>query len=239
MCAGFWTATATCTSDDAGLPVLTARAVRRQAAASGSGRAAAVVIDPGTGELLAAASYPWPEPRELRGEVPTEPLRLLDRARYGLYPPGSTFKLITAAAALRSTTLMRRSTFQCVRLPDGRVGGRVPGVGRPIRDDLLDKTPHGTLDLHRALVVSCNAYFANLAQKLGTKALIETAAAAQISVAPAPADTNLRALASLRRLRTGRRRGITTSHGACVAALASDGILRDVRITPGHRTELD
>src|SRR5262249_3965920 len=157
----------------AGLQVLTARALRKQVLASGSGRGAAVVVDPATGELLASASYPWPEPRELRGEVTPDPARLLDRARYGLYPPGSTFKLITAVAALRSQPEAQRTTFDCVRLPDGRVGGRVPGVGRPIRDDAEDKTPHGTLDMHRALVVSCNAYFANLAHRLGSKALAE------------------------------------------------------------------
>ena len=63
-----------------------------------------MVINPDTGELLAAVSYPFPEPHPAlraslsRGE---ELDALLDRARYGLYPPGSTFKLVTAAAALR------------------------------------------------------------------------------------------------------------------------------------------
>ena len=230
---------------DAGLQILTARAVRRQAIASGSGRAAAIVVDPDTGELLAAASYPWPEPRELRGDVSTDPVRLLDRARYGLYPPGSTFKLITAAAALRHNHAQTSPAYECGRLPDGRVGGRVPGVGRPIRDDLLDKTPHGTLDLHRALVVSCNAYFANLAQKLGTRALAETAAAAQISVAPAPVEANLRRSLPFAGYGQGDVVATPLRMARVAAAIASDGTLRDIVVrrsvagTPAHAVPED
>ena len=62
---------------------------------------------------------------------------LLDRARYGLYPPGSTFKLVTASAALRQHLDPRSTTFTCARLPDGRVGARINGWNRPVRDDVL------------------------------------------------------------------------------------------------------
>ena len=70
---------------------------------------------------------------------------LLDRARYGLYPPGSTFKLVTAAAALRQGLNPSDTTFMCAYLPDGRVGARIAGWNRPVRDDVLDTHPHGTL----------------------------------------------------------------------------------------------
>ena len=49
--------------------------------------------------------------------------------------------------------------------------GRVRGASRPVRDDPLDHTPHGTVDLHRGLVVSCNAYFSNLANLIGPQVL--------------------------------------------------------------------
>jgi cell division protein FtsI/penicillin-binding protein 2 len=66
--------------------------------------------------------------------------------------------------------------MMCVRLPDGRVGARIKGWSRPIRDDVQDKTPHGTLDLERGLVVSCNAYFAQLGSyDVGAQALLDTA----------------------------------------------------------------
>jgi cell division protein FtsI/penicillin-binding protein 2 len=223
-------------SIDAGLQLLTARALRKQVIAAGSGRGAAVVIDPATGALLAAASYPWPESRELRGETTPEPAHLLDRARYGLYPPGSTFKLITAVAALRSEPEAQRATFDCVRLPDGRVGGRVPGVTRPIRDDAQDTSPHGTIDMHRALVVSCNAYFANLAHRLGSKALAEAAAAAQISVAPPPVVKNLERSLPFAGYGQGDVVATPLRMARVAAALASDGVLRDVTVTGSSQT---
>ena len=99
----------------------------------------------------------------------------LDRARYGVYPPGSSFKIVTAAAALRSSPGLKDQVFVCERLEDGRVGAHIPGWSRPVRDDRADTVPHGTLAMERALIVSCNAYFAQLGLKLGPDALLETA----------------------------------------------------------------
>src|SRR6185295_12566953 len=100
----------------------------------GFAHGAAVVLDAATGEVLAAASYPWPESSDFEpadgGPADREGhARWLDRARYGLYPPGSTFKLLIAGAALRSHHDTGR--FVCRRLPDGRVGNYVPGASRP------------------------------------------------------------------------------------------------------------
>jgi peptidoglycan glycosyltransferase len=195
------------------------------------------VIDPATGGLLASASYPWPDAAELAGERPIAPDAVLDRARYGLYPPGSTFKLVTAAAALRLESAVRHSRYQCIRLTDGRVGGRVRGTSRPVRDDPLDHTPHGTLDLHRALVVSCNAYFSNLANLIGPQVLSEVASEAQIAAARPPAAANLR-----RTLRTlpyaGYGQGDVLASPLRMAgvagALANGGMLREVRVTSGR-----
>ena len=108
---------------DAGFQLRTASIVAKYAQRSG-GKAAAVVLDPDTGELLASASYPWPD---RLSDTDTE--ALLDRARYGLYPPGSTFKLVTAAAALRERDELATTPFICSRLP-GWAGRREdPGVG--------------------------------------------------------------------------------------------------------------
>ena len=88
---------------DAGLQVRVASIVASYARKS-AGRAAAIVLDPDTGELLASASYPWPDVGTSESDADNAEAAsdsLLDRARYGLYPPGSTFKLVTAAAALR------------------------------------------------------------------------------------------------------------------------------------------
>ena len=140
-----------------------------------AGRAAAVVINPDTGELLASASYPWPLSSQSATQAEHASDSLLDRARYGLYPPGSTFKLVTASAALRQHLDPDRTTSMCVRLPDGRVGASIAGWSQPISDDVLDTHPHGTIDMHEGFVHSCNAYFAQLAVRLGSQPLLDAA----------------------------------------------------------------
>jgi cell division protein FtsW (lipid II flippase) len=219
---------------DAGVQVRTARALRDQAGRAVPGRGAAVVIDPATGGLLAAASYPWPDAAELAGERPIAPDALLDRARYGLYPPGSTFKLVTAVAALRLETAVRDARYQCIRLGDGRVGGRVRGASRPVRDDPMDHTPHGTLDLHRALVVSCNAYFSNLANVIGPHVLSEVASEAQIAAARPPAADNLRRTLPYAGYGQGDVLASPLRMAGVAGALAAGGILREVVVTPNR-----
>jgi cell division protein FtsI/penicillin-binding protein 2 len=68
------------------------------------------------------------------------------------------------------------------------VGNFVQGQRRPIRDDVLDATPHGTMDMEHALIVSCNAYFAQLGTyNVGGKLLSETAKLLGITAAgPVP-----------------------------------------------------
>ena len=143
-------------------------------------KGAAVVMDAGSGDVLAMVSVPEPAPPAARVSPPSDD-ELLDRARYGQYPPGSTFKLVTAMAALRLDPNMRNQTFTCRRLRDGRAGAMVDGWRRPIRDDIKDN-PHGTLAMQRAIEVSCNGYFAQLGTyKVGWQALRQTADLLDIS----------------------------------------------------------
>jgi cell division protein FtsW (lipid II flippase) len=217
---------------DARLQVRVARALQAHADAH-AGRGAAVVIDARTGELLASVSYPWPERRGSRGRsaLSLDHTRLLDRARYGLYPPGSTFKLVTAAAAFRENPAAAQSSFLCVRLDGDRVGGHVHGERRPIRDDPLVHTPHGRLDLRGALVMSCNAYFAQLAQRVGWQALAETASAAHVAAASPPLDRNLPATLAHAGYGQGEVLASPLRMARIAAAVANGGVLRDVRLT--------
>ena len=145
---------------------------------------AVVVMNAGTGDVLALVSSPAPDPPGSRATAPS-PDELLDRTRYGLYPPGSTFKLVTAIAALRANPELKHRTFLCRTLPDGRAGNVIAGWNRPIKDDIGDRA-HGTLDMERAITVSCNAYFAQLGvHDVGAKALAETAAELGISTGDA------------------------------------------------------
>jgi cell division protein FtsW (lipid II flippase)/cell division protein FtsI/penicillin-binding protein 2 len=154
--------------------------LNKQLSAAHAEKGAVVVMDAATGDVLAMVSAPAPVAPGNRAALPA-PDELLDRARYGLYPPGSTFKLVTAMAALRKDPTLERRVYGCQRLPGGRVGIVIPGWRRAIKDDIGDRA-HGRLDMERAIAVSCNAYFAQLGvYDVGSKALAETAAQLGIS----------------------------------------------------------
>ena len=178
---------------DAPLQARVAAILEKYAARSAKRHAAAVVIDVESGDLLAIGSYPFPQPsgaRLVAGE--DEPGdEWLDRARYGLYPPGSTFKIVTAAAALRREPAANQ-TFQCRLLPEGRIGARIPGWG-PVRDDVLDTHAHGNVNMHDGLVHSCNAYYAQLAVRVGEREMMETAARFGIALTPSGSEERVRA----------------------------------------------
>jgi cell division protein FtsW (lipid II flippase) len=160
---------------DARLQVRVADVLRKQLQQLKRDKAAAVAMDPTTGDLLAGVSFPLPALDQTPGPEP-ESNPYLDRARYGLYPPGSTFKVVTAMAALRKDEGLTKKTYECIRLPDGRVGNFIKGWNRPIRDDIEDKTPHGTVNMERGIVVSCNAFFAQLGTyDVGAQPLLDTA----------------------------------------------------------------
>ena len=210
---------------DAPLQALVADALRERAVSVRAPGGAAVVIDVATGGVLASASYPWPQLDTPDDGGPPLPAQLLDRARYGLYPPGSTFKLITAAAALAEYSPGQLPTFVCERLHDGRVGAHVRGTGRPIRDDPMDRTPHGRVDLRKGLVVSCNAYFAQLAVQLGAQTVSRTAAPTQIQVSSTPGS--LRGTLPHAGYGQGEVLASPLRLARAIAAIAGNGIIRD------------
>ncbi len=180
-------------SIDARLSVRVAAILRGALERAGLQKGAAVVLDPATGDLLAAVNLPPPP-----DTLPAEPASgaanpFLDRARFGLYPPGSTFKIVTAMAALRKDPRLVDKTYECIRLADGRVGNFMNGSKRPVRDDVQDRVPHGTVNMERGIVVSCNAYFAQLGTyDVGAEPLLETAGLLGISMASPATAAQLR-----------------------------------------------
>ncbi|HWR54179.1 MAG TPA: FtsW/RodA/SpoVE family cell cycle protein [Bryobacteraceae bacterium] len=159
-------------SVDARLQARLTRAFQEYLRSHGWRTGAVAVIHPATGELLASLSVPLPETDP--AAAVESPRQAIDLARFGEYPPGSAFKLVTAIAALRSDPSLESKKYECVRLPDGRVGNRVRG--RWIRDDVQDHRPHGTLEMRAAIVHSCNAFFSQLGTYgVGAEQLLETA----------------------------------------------------------------
>ena len=159
------------TSIDIRLQVRATEILERRLRVAKREKGAVVVMDARSGEVLALVSLPAPA----TGAHPS-PDELLDRARYGEYPPGSTFKLVTAIAALRIDPKFTSQTFTCRPVAGGRGGTLIPGWRRIIKDDVGDAA-HGKLDMRRAITVSCNAYFAQLGVfNVGAMALRSTLA---------------------------------------------------------------
>jgi cell division protein FtsW (lipid II flippase) len=217
---------------DVRLELAAQEVLARYAAQAGFG-AAAVVLDAGSGDLLAAASWPFP------GRLPVEPTTLpaagggaggalVDRARYGIYPPGSTFKVVTALAALRKDPGLAGKTFECKLLPDHRAGNRVRG--RLVRDDPTVTSPHGIVNLDKGIRRSCNAYFAQLATYgVGAEPLLRTA---QIFGIPVARPNTPRALESaLPQAAYGQGQVIATplQMARVAATVADQGWMPEVR----------
>jgi len=145
------------------------------------GAGAAVVLRPNTGDIVALVSLPdYDSNIFTRGAssesfalLSSDPLpALINHAISGLYPPGSTYKVIAASGALEAGVVLPQSKIHCdgrLILPDGWAF-----------DDWLPQG-HGLVDLERAIAESCNIYFYNVSggnpytrlQGLGNRRLAE------------------------------------------------------------------
>jgi hypothetical protein len=119
-------------------------------------------------------------------------------------------------AALRNDPQLAKQTYSCIRLPDGRVGNYLRGSNRPIRDDIEDKSPHGTIDMERAVIVSCNAYFAQLGTyNVGAQHLFDTGTLLGISMAAPATAQQLRKSLPQSSYGQGSSRRLALPDGAC------------------------
>ncbi|HMP90594.1 MAG TPA: penicillin-binding protein 2 [Kiritimatiellia bacterium] len=136
----------------------------------------AVILDPGNGDVLAIASTPGYDLNSFVPRISTETWQglnndprtpLLNRAVGGLYPPGSTFKMITALAGLvnnksRATDIhncpgsftLGNATFRC-----------------------WHRSGHGHINMEQAIEVSCNVYFFHVGLQCGIDAIYHMATA--------------------------------------------------------------
>lgn len=133
---------------------------------------AIVALDPTNGDILAMASRPAFDPNVLSREltakqwieiVQDEGRPLNNRASQGQYPPGSTFKVPMAVAALETNTMSPSSTVRCN-------GGYQ--FGKRLYHD-WKAGGHGLVDLHTALVHSCDVYFYTVGQRMGIDVMAE------------------------------------------------------------------
>ena len=142
----------------------------QQVAETGLGdkKGAVVAMDPRTGEVLAFASHPAPDPNDFAVRVSKEEWQrlnedpdrpLLNRVTQAQIAPGSVFKIIMATAMLESKTPPENFTAFC------------PGYGifygQMHKCWVYGKSAHGSVSLHEAIVRSCDVFFYNVGMRMG------------------------------------------------------------------------
>ncbi len=136
--------------------------------ALGGQRGSVVAIEPSTGAVRAMVSIPSYDPndvpddfRELNREGSGSPL--VNRATFAGYPPASTFKVVTAAAALDSGDFSPDSVL------NGDNGVAISGV--PLQN--FGGASFGSIDMTTALTNSVNTYWAQVGEQVGTETMLE------------------------------------------------------------------
>ncbi len=137
------------------------------------GRGAAVVIDPNNGDILAMASVPSYDPNTFIPSISTKDWDalnnndadpLVNRA-VSAYPPGSTFKIVTALAGLRKG--IGQHSYNC--------SGATMYGNRPFHCWIAEKGgAHGTIGLTEAIKVSCDCYFYQYGNAAGIEEIDDT-----------------------------------------------------------------
>ena len=154
--------------------------------AFGDERGAFVALDVRTGEVLGLGSFPAENPEEFRSDagkfremLADSATPLLNRAVQGRYPPGSSFKLVTAAAGLAEGVVDSETRYTC--------NGRARVAGRTFRCHRAQG--HGPLTLREAISKSCNVFFYRLSEALDVDVIASYARAFGLG---APTGVDLR-----------------------------------------------
>jgi penicillin-binding protein 2 len=129
-------------------------------------RGGCIVVEPKTGAVLALASRPAFDPNKFTSGITKDDWKIIatdkahplqNRVIQGRYPPGSTFKILTALKALQDGLINEHTSFSC--------RGGFPFGNRIFK--CWKKGGHGTVDVHRGIVESCDVFFYNIGLKLG------------------------------------------------------------------------
>ena len=127
-----------------------------------------VAMDARTGDILAMVSRPTFDPNDFAVRIPQDEWQklnsdletpLLNRAIQAQLAPGSVFKIVMAAAMLETKAVPETMTVFCP--------GYATFYGRQFKCHVFGKGGHGEVDLHKAIVQSCDIYFYNVGKGLG------------------------------------------------------------------------
>lgn len=135
----------------------------------GDRRGAVVALEPSTGKILALVSKPDFDPNTISENWDTlvndeTNSSLLNRATMGQYPPGSTFKVVTALDYFRTRGSFNGFSFDCQ--------GSITKENHTIQ--CYNGEVHGTEDFYTAFANSCNCAFAEIGTELGGASLLKT-----------------------------------------------------------------
>ncbi|MFF8957744.1 peptidoglycan D,D-transpeptidase FtsI family protein [Streptomyces sp. NPDC014894] len=160
--------------------VTTLNGAAQKAAWKGLGdkKGAVAAIEPKTGKILALASTPSYDPASFSGYAASDEKAwnalgkdkdkpMLNRALREIYPPGSTFKVLTAAAALEHGAV--KNIDEPTDTPEPYI---LPNTRTPMKNLV---TGCKNVSLKKALEISCNSVFAKLADDVGREKMLETA----------------------------------------------------------------
>ncbi len=131
---------------------------------------AVVITEPSSGKILAMVSKPDFDPNTIKETwddiiEDTTSSVLLNRVTQGVYPPGSTFKILTVLEYIRENPdTYKDYQFQCT--------GKFTDDGHTIR--CFHNTSHGTVDLEKAFAKSCNSAFASIGLEINRKKFEQT-----------------------------------------------------------------
>ncbi|WP_405615194.1 penicillin-binding transpeptidase domain-containing protein [Streptomyces sp. NBC_01511] len=204
----------------------------------GDKKGAVVALEPGTGKILALASTPSYDPSSFAGNTKNDSKKwvalnkdadkpMLNRALRETYPPGSTFKVVTAAAALEHGVVDDVDAKTDSPLP-----WIMPGTNTPLVND--GNIPCKNATMRDALRVSCNSVFGKLGYDTGKDKMLETAkkfgfneeqfvpVRANASIFPEELNDSQTALSSIGQFDT---RTTPLQMAMVVSAIANDGKL--------------
>ena len=136
-------------------------------AAMNGNKGTIIVYNYQTGEVICMVSAPTYDPQNKPKDIDANTTGkyngiYMNRAISGVFTPGSTFKVVTAICAIENIPDLYTRKFKCT-------GKKTFGKG-----DVICNGVHGTLDFERALNVSCNSVFSELANEVGREKLTET-----------------------------------------------------------------
>lgn len=147
---------------------LKSKACKTAYEALGGRKGAVVVYNYKTGAELVSVSTPTYDPENVPENINGNDYYdgvYINRVTMGLYPPGSTFKVITTASAIDNVPGIQNESFNC------------DGAYHTSYGDVKCMSEHGSLKMKSALAKSCNSAFADIANKVGGENLQKTAEA--------------------------------------------------------------